>query len=379
MARYDVIVLGTGGVGSAALFHLAQRGVRVLGLDRFPPGHDRGSSHGETRLIRLAYFEHADYVPLLRLAYSLWSELGQIRDEELFHQTGLIYFSPAGGPLVEGLLSSARQHQLDLEELTPSIVEKDYPGFGVPRNTTVIFERNAGYLWVEKCVWAHIEEAVHRGAEHRHGETVLGWTADTHSVTVKTTRETYEAGRLIITSGPWAQQLLRVPQVGFRILRKHVHWFEVKDERYHAASGCPCFFYEVNGGYFYGFPSIDRYGLKIAEHSGGTEIVDPLEDRRELDPLDLERINALRQEYLPGVSPKRNRHEVCFYTMSPDGQFVVDRHPAYDHVVFAAGLSGHGFKFTAALGRLLAELCLDGTTSVSVEFLGLNRPSLTEC
>jgi sarcosine oxidase len=379
MVQYDVIVLGTGGVGSAALYHLAQRGVRVLGIDRFPAAHDRGSSHGQTRLIRLAYFEHSNYVPLVRLAYSLWSELGKIRDEHLFHRTGLIYFSPSEGPVVEGLLHSAQEHQLDLEELTPSTVGKNYPGFVVPRDATVVFERGAGYLWVEKCIRAQIEEAIRGGAEHRLGETVLSWAADAHGVTVKTNRETYQGGHLVITLGPWAQQLLGPLGVRFRILRKHMHWFAVEDPHYQAGSGCPCFFYDVNAGNFYGFPAVDPYGLKIAEHSGGTEISNPLEDRRELEPFDLERINALRQEFLPGVSGKRNRHEVCFYTMSPDGQFIVDRHPAYDHVVFAAGLSGHGFKFTSALGRVLAELCLDGTASVNVDFLRLDRPGLAGC
>lgn len=376
MRHYDVIVLGTGAVGSAALYHLAQRGARVLGLDRFPPGHDRGSAHGESRMIRMSYFEHADYVPLLRLAYSLWDELAQTRGEGLFRRTGLLYFGAREGTAIRGVLESARRYRLVLEELESIDLEKAYPGFVVPSGAAVVFEPDAGYLLVEACVKAYLDQAVKLGAEHRHGEAISGWSANDRGVRVTTDRGEYQAGRMVVTLGSWAGGLLGQLGIRLRILRKHMHWFKVDDECYLATKGCPCFFYDVGGGYFYGFPSIGSWGLKISEHSGGTEISDPLQDQREPESLDSDRVRAFLRRYLPGVSSEQTRHDVCFYSMSPDEHFIVDHHPEHSSVVFAAGLSGHGFKFASALGRVLSELSLDGASSTEVGFLGLNRPGL---
>lgn len=376
METYDVIVLGTGGVGSAALYHLARRGVRALGLDRFPPGHDRGSSHGESRIIRRSYFEHPDYVPLLDSAYALWDELGAIRGEELFHRTGQIYFGPSDGVVVPGVLASARKHGIDVRQLAGVDAAREYPAYRAPDGASVLFEPDAGYLLVEDCVRAHIEEAIKLGGRHRHGDVVVSWEANAAGVTVQTNRDRYCAARLIVAAGCWTRDLLSELGVRLRVLRKHLHWHATDSNDYLESNGCPCFFFEVNGGYFYGFPDRGELGIKVAEHSGGREIPDPLADPREPDPSDVERINSFLARCLPGASRRRTRHEVCFYTMSPDEHFVVDRHPEHSSVVFAAGLSGHGFKFTSALGRALTELALDGAAGLDLHFLGLDRPGL---
>lgn len=376
METYDVIVLGTGGVGSAALYHLARRGVRALGLDRFPPGHDRGSSHGESRIIRRSYFEHPDYVPLLDSAYALWDELGAARGEELFHRTGQIYFGPPDGVVISGVLTSAREHGIDVRRLSAGDVAKDYPGYKAPDGASVLFEPDAGYLLVEDCVRAHIEEAVKLGARHRHGEVVLSWSANAGGVTVETDKGRRSAARLIVAAGCWTSDLLSELGVRLRVLRKHQHWYAADSDDYLESNGCPCFFFEVNGGYFYGMPARGELGIKVAEHSGGREIRDPLSHPRELDHSDVARIESFLAQCLPGVSRRRTRHEVCFYTMSADEHFIVDRHPEHDSVAFAAGLSGHGFKFTSALGKALTELALDGAASVDLRFLRLDRPGL---
>jgi sarcosine oxidase len=373
---YDVVVLGTGGVGSAAMLACAKRGVKVLGLDRFPPGHDRGSSHGESRVIRRSYFEHADYVPLLNLAYDLWDELGQRCGEPFLHRTGVAYFGPQDGIVLGGVLKSAQDHQLVVESLSAEESMSRFPGYVVPSEAGVLFEADAGYLEVEKCICSQIEEAVRMGADHRHGETVLGWSAQKNSVVVETDKNTYTAARLVIAAGCWAGGLLRELNVPLRIVRKHLHWYANTAQAYRKLYGCPCFFYEVNGGYFYGFPDAGELGVKVAEHSGGIEISDPLTDPREEDPLDTRRIEEFLRQHLPGVSANRSRHDVCFYTMTPDEHFVVDRHPEHESVCFAAGLSGHGFKFTSSLGQILSELALDERPSVDANFLRLDRPGL---
>ena len=376
MSTYDVIVLGTGGVGSAAAFHLAQRGAKVLGLDRFSGGHDLGSSHGQTRIIRKAYFEQPNYVPLLHRAYELWADLEQRTAEKLYHEVGLIEIGPPDGIVVSGVLASARQHKLCVDELTEHDVAERFSGFAIPESCVAVFEQNAGYLLVERCVLAHLAEAVKHGAELRSGETILDWQANDRGVTVRTDRNTYSAGKLVITAGAWATDLLASLGIKLRVLRKHLHWYESDDSCYREDNGCPAFFYDVPGGHFYGFPQIDQRGLKVADHTGGTEISDPLADDRSREPADVQRVEQFLTEYLPGVSRTAYQHAVCYYTMSPDAQFIIDHHPDHSNVVFAAGLSGHGFKFTNVLGEVLTDLAIDGAAKLPIEFLSCQRVGL---
>jgi monomeric sarcosine oxidase len=378
MNTYDVIVLGTGGVGSAAAFHLARRGAKVLGLDRFPGGHANGSSHGETRIIRKGYFEHANYVPLLNRAYQLWSDLEQRSAEKLYHEVGLIEIGPPDGIVVPGVLASARQHHLRVEELTDQEVSRRFPGFAIPDGSVAVFEQNAGYLMVERCVLAHLAEAVRHGAELRTDETILDWQANDRGVTVRTNKQTYAAQKLVITAGAWSKDLLADLGIKLRVLRKHLHWYKTNTAAYRVSNGCPAFFFEVLQGHFYGFPQIDEQGVKVADHTGGTEINDPLSDDRSTETEDVSRVEKFLSEFLPGVSRAAYHHAVCYYTMSPDAHFIVDRHPVHGNVVFAVGLSGHGFKFTSVLGEVLADLALAGTTQLPLDFLSCQRVGLRE-
>jgi sarcosine oxidase len=374
MSNYDAIVLGTGGVGSAAAYHLAKRGAKVLGIDRFPGGHDRGSSHGETRVIRQAYFEHPDYVPLLLRAYELWRELEQVTGEDLLHQVGLLQVGPPAGAVVGGVLESARQHGLHVESLTAAEVCDRFPAFRVPEGSVGVFEPAAGYLKVERCVLAHLAAARQLGAEFRFGSAVTKWSESAGSITVETEAgERFQAAKLVITAGPWAPQLLSDLQIKLTVRRKHLYWFPASNSVYHQDRGCPTYLYELPQGVFYGFPQIDKLGVKVAEHSGGVAVADPAADPRELDPVDLARVEEFLANYLPGVGRPMQRRSVCFYTMSPDEHFIVDRHPLLKDTHFAAGLSGHGFKFTSVLGEALAESALYGKTELPIGFLSLDR------
>ncbi|MBI3801087.1 MAG: N-methyl-L-tryptophan oxidase [Deltaproteobacteria bacterium] len=372
MRQYDCLVIGTGGVGSATLYHLAARGVRALGIDRFPPGHDRGSSHGDTRIIRLAYFEHPNYVPLLRRAYQLWAELAERCGQQLYHETGLLQIGYPGGEVVPGVLRSAQEHTLEVEELTAREVERRFPGFQVHDSMTAVLERCAGYLKVEACVLAYAQEATKLGAELRSDETVLSWRAEGSGVRVTTDKDQYVAARLIVTPGAWAPELLGELRIRFDVRRKSLFWYEASPV-YSTAQGCPIFLHETPAGVFYGYPQIDHFGLKVAEHSGGQAVSDPLAVDRAIDPQDRQRVENFLQEYLPDVSRTLRKHVVCLYTMSPDGHFIVDRHPQYPQVAFVAGLSGHGFKFACVLGEILADLALDGQTNAPIGFLASTR------
>ena len=371
-AAFDVIVLGTGGVGSAALYHAARDGLHALGIDRFQPGHDRGSSHGETRIIRQAYFEHADYVPLLLAAYKLWAELEHRVNRRLLFPVGLLQVGMASGQVVSGVLASAQQHGLAVESLSPNEMVRRFPGFHCPREMCGVFESTAGYLRVEDCVRAYVHAAQERGARF-HAETILSWRRARTGYEVTTNREVYHTPHLILAPGAWAPPLLAVFQLPLQVRRKHVYWFETHTKPYLAAEGCPTFLFELPHGVFYGFPAIDALGVKVAEHTGGVELRDPLHDPRQFDAADYNRVTEFLQPHLPGVQPHYSKHSVCFYTMTPDEQFIVDSPPDYPGLAFAAGLSGHGFKFSSVLGKALVDLALTGASPLPIGFLSSRR------
>ncbi|WOJ94116.1 N-methyl-L-tryptophan oxidase [Congregibacter variabilis] len=356
---YDLIVLGTGGIGSAALFSAASRGLKCLGIDRFPPAHDRGSSHGESRLIRLSYFEHTDYVPMLRRSYELWDEL----DTTLLHKTGGVYMGPKDGEIISGVLTSAAQHKLRIDKLHTS----DIPQYKVPDDSIAIFEPDAGWLPVERCIQAHLDQARSAGAKHRHGLNISGWEPQGDAVVVKTDAGDFSAAALVITAGPWSSGFLPRLNVPLRVERKHLHWFRCRDKRYRNG-----FFYELPQGAFYGFPASNGR-LKVAEHSGGELVTNPLSAHRNPSPQDNERIEDFVDKYLPGVELERLEHRSCFYTRSPDDDFILDLYPGLHNVAYTAGLSGHGYKFAPALGEILVDLATGKGSSFKIKFLSGSR------
>jgi sarcosine oxidase len=376
MPSSDVIVIGAGGVGSAALFHLAKRGVRVLGLDRFPPGHDRGSSHGRTRVIRQAYFEHPDYVPLLLRAYELWRELSERCGKQLYHEIGVVQFGPSDGYVVPGVMAAARKHFLEVEQLNAKDAVRRFPGFRVPESWEAAFERRAGYLDVEDCVLAHLDEVQKLGAQLRNGVSVYSWRSAGNGVTVETDTGRFDANKLIITAGAWAGSLLADLGIRLEVRRKSVFWYPIGNPALQADHGCPVYLFETPAGVFYGIPQVDDFGFKVAEHTGGQTVADPLTVNREVEPADQARVEAFLSAHIPQVGLPFLHHSVCLYTMSPDENFIVDVHPDYPQVTFAAGLSGHGFKFTCVLGEVLADLALEGRTDSPIEFLNCQRESL---
>lgn len=373
---YDVIVLGAGGIGSAAVSALARRGAKTLGLDRFAPPHDRGSSHGRTRMIRQAYFEHPAYVPLVRRAYRLWFELEERRQVRLYRETGLVELGPPDGAVVPGVLASARQHGLEVEPLEGREVSARFPGLRADEPLVGVYEARAGCLAVEDCVRAHLDDAAAHGAEIRSGAIVRSWSRAGQGIDVQTDSETFHAARLVIAAGAWAAGVLASLGLRLTVRRKPQYWFAPRDDSYHVDRGAPAFLYELPEGVFYGFPQLDAWGVKMAQHSGGAVVSDPLEVDRQLDAADLAQVASFAAGWLPRVSDRLLDHAVCMYTLTPDEHFIVDRHPEVEQVVLAAGFSGHGFKFAPVLGEALAELALDGRTSLPIDFLGLNRPGL---
>ena len=363
-------------MGAAAAFHLARRGARVLGLDRFPIAHDHGSSHGQTRLIRLAYYEHPDYVPLLQRAYALWRELEDATGRTLLVESGLVMAGPPGCDLVTGAGRSAREHCLALERLEPAEARRRWPAFAVPDDWAVVHEARGGYLFVEECVRAHAEAATLAGAELRDGVTVRGWRRVGDAIVVETDQGPIEAARLVLCPGAWAVDILQLAAIRFRVVRKSLFWFEppAAQRGVHAAGTMPCFAFDTPAGFYYGFPTLDERGVKVAEHTGGREVPDPLALDRGIDDAERQAVDSFLRKHLPGACGRLADHATCLYTMSPDSHFVVGLHPDEPRVALAAGFSGHGFKFASVMGEVLADLAIDGRTRHPIGFLSPSRP-----
>ena len=374
MDHCDVLIIGTGAVGSAAMYYLAERGVNVVGLDRFPVAHDKGSSHGQTRIIRLAYFEHPNYVPLLRRSYELWKDLEEKSGNQLYSETGIIQIGPTDGEIETGVNASAQEHNLEIENLTASDVTSRYPGFMVPEGMEAVFEKRAGFLKVEQSIKAYINLALNYGAELHTGVSVDNWKRISgNGIEVTTSRGAFSADNLIITAGAWAKDLLRPLNLNLTVARKPLFWFE-SDRTYDIEAGCPAFFYETPQGSFYGFPSIDELGLKVAEHTSGDPVLDPLKVDRSLHKTDKAKIDGFIASHLSKMhNPRMTDHKICMYTRSEDEHFIVDSIPGSPHVNFVAGLSGHGFKMASVLGEIMADLAINKSTNHPIDFLSAKR------
>lgn len=366
---YDVAVIGCGGIGSAVLYHLARQGANAIGLEQFDAVHNRGSSHGHTRIIRQAYFEHPNYVPLLLEAYELWAELEQRVGEQLYVQTGLLQAGPAEGIVVPGVMRSAAEHNLPIDRLTSAEAMQRFPMFKIPSDHIAAFEHRAGYLFVEKCVAAHLNAAKQCGSPLLERCSVTSFEANGSGYRLLTNHGDILAERLVITVGAWLPNWLSPSLAPLRVLRKHLHWFASSDARVLQAAGCPLFFFENDVGCFYGFPAIDQqWGLKVAEHSGGELMSDPANLDRSMDAEDRTRIEQFVASYFHGEHA-RQKHDVCMYTMTNDGHFAIDWHPAHPNILIAGGFSGHGFKFASVLGKELAQAVMTQQLSDRLSFL----------
>ena len=372
MNSYDVIVIGLGGMGSAAAYHLARRRRRVLGLDAHPRGHTQGSSHGRSRIIREAYYEAPDYVPLVRRAYALWRELEAESGRSLLTITGGLNVGQADGEFVRGALASARQHGLAHESLTPEEVAARFPAFRLTDALVAVYEPNAGFLAPEDCVGAHLDLAARHGAELRHAEPARAWSADGGEVRVETDRGAYAGERLVIAAGPWADEQLADLNLPLSVQRVvNVHFEPTRPELF-GPDRCPVHIWEVPEGHYYGIPALPDQGVKFGRHDLG-EICTPHTIRREVDPEEIEALRAVLDRYLPGAAGAVKWTLTCMYTNTPDRHFVIDRHPCHERVVYACGFSGHGFKFSSAIGEILADLALDGGTRHPIAFLSAAR------
>jgi len=376
---YHVIVAGVGGMGSAAAWQLARRGQRVLGLERFDIPNTRGSSHGISRIIRLAYYEDTAYVPLLRRAYELWREAEAASGAELLVITGSLDASPEDDALFQGALASARLHDLPHEVLTGTEVNERFPGYRLPAGFRAIFQPQGGLVASERAIVTHVRLAQAKGADIRARERVVDWMANAggEGVTVVTDKGRYRAARLVLTAGAWMNELamplrrIAVPE------RQVLAWLQPLRPDWFGRDRFPVFNLQVAEGRYYGFPVYEVPGFKFGRyhHQQETGAADTL--LREPDAADEALLRTFGERYFPDGSGPTMALRACMFTNTPDEHFVLDHHPDHPQVVLASPCSGHGYKFCSVIGEILADLATgDGTTRHDIGFLRLDRRAL---
>jgi sarcosine oxidase len=356
MSLFDVVVCGLGATGSAALRELSRRGLRVLGIEQFTPGHDRGSSHGATRIIRLGYFEHPSYVPLLRRAYELWRELEELSGKRLLHITGIAEIGPPDGALINGVLASVSTHALRYELLSASELMRRIPAFHLPPQYQAVVQPDGGFLAAEPSIHAMLALARSAGAEIRIGETIRAIEPSPAGVRIITDRARLDAGAAVVAVGPWIKAMLPGLRTPLRVTRQVMAWFAPGDPEQFRRGRFPVFLLESRHGIHYGFP-LDGDGLiKVAKHHHRDETVDPETCDRTISIADENLIRAALVDHLPSANGHRTAAASCLYTVAPDGDFVIDSLPGHPHVLIASPCSGHGFKFAPVVGEILADL-----------------------
>jgi len=366
----DVIVLGVGGMGSAACYHLAARGKDVLGLERYDIPHSRGSSHGSTRIIRLAQYEHPAYVPLVEEAFGLWKELQRQRDNQIFWQTGALNIGSTDSDIVNGSLASCKKHGIAHEILDGEEVNERFPGFGIPGDYEVVYQPKGGFLVPEQCIIANVRQAVSNGADIRAREMVENWDR-TSGVRVKTDRGTYSADDLIVTAGAWAGK--QIPELANLLTpeRQVMAWFLPHDRQAFSIDNFPVFVMDCPLGHFYGFPEYDVPGFKFAKFRHRRQVVDPDLMQPEPELYDELPLRKFAERHFPKGNGATMRLETCLFTHTPDDHFIIDK--INDDVTVACGFSGHGFKFASVIGEILAELVVDGQTKHDIDLFRLDR------
>lgn len=369
---YDVAVIGLGVMGCAALANLAGRGCRTVGIDRYQPGHDRGSSHGSTRIIRLGYFEHPSYVPLLRAAYPLWRELEARTRAPLLSITGILEIGAPDSELVAGTLRSSRQHGLAHEILDAAEVTRRFPAFRLPGDFIGVLQPDGGFVQAERTIEALLHLAQSAGAALRFGERVL--TVAPHGAGVRVTTEhgAIDAGCAVVAAGPWMKALLPEMPAPLRVTRQVLGWFEPHDPAMFEAEQFPVFLLQNRDGTFYGFPRDGDAGVKIAKHHHADETAAP-DQVRAVSSDDETIIRTVLRQHLPDADGRLIAAKTCLYTLTPDGDFIIDRWPTHPQIIIASPCSGHGFKFAPLIGEILADLALTGTTPHDIARFGLAR------
>jgi sarcosine oxidase len=371
--QFDCIVIGVGGMGSSAVHNLAKRGQKVLGLEKFDIPHSEGSSHGVNRIIRLAYYEHSSYVPLLRRAYEMWSEIETIAGEQLLYKIGSIDTAPSGHEVFEGSLESCLEHDIPHEVLNHKQINDRFPGYEMPPGQMGLYQADGGFVLSERAIVAYVNAAVAEDAEVHARESVIKWESEGGGVRVFTDRAEYTADRLVITAGAWAAGMvpsleeLAVPE------RQVLAWLQPKEPSLFAPENFPVFNAYFEEGRYYGFPVFGIPGFKIGRYHHLEELADPDHMERGVTQEDEDILRSAVSRYFPKANGTLMTLKTCLFTNTPDDHFIIDKVPGMPQVTVAAGFSGHGFKFASVVGEIVGDLAINGETTHNIDLMKIDR------
>jgi sarcosine oxidase len=351
---YDVAIIGLGAMGAAVAWRASTRDVSVVGLDQYHPPHTLGSTHGRSRIIREAYYEHPQYVPIVQEAYGLWAELESAGRVRLFQPCGGLMIGAPDSTLLSGARESAARHRLPVQEWSADELRARVPALTPDADMMALFEPRAGVLNPELGVAAMLAQAESHGATLRFDTPVREWHAGTDRVALLAGSEEIAARQLVIAAGGWIPSLVPNLGVPLTIERAVQYWFaNAEDDRFTPAK-LPIFLLETRDErWLYGLPD-QGAGLKLAEHHHGEQAT-PETLRRDVSTQERAAFRALASPYVSGLAPMPSDASVCFYTNTPDEHFVIDRHPQHRAVYVVSACSGHGFKFAPAIGELVTD------------------------
>ena len=363
---YDAIVIGAGAMGSAAAYHLSKRGQSVLLLEQFALDHRLGSSYGYSRIIRYSY-DHPQYVELMRDTFPLWFALQEQLGEALYLRTGGIDFGPRDDQTLQATIASVKASGISHELLDLAEARSRFPQFSYGDDFQALYQPDSGFIRASKAVLGHLKLARRLGAVIKDNTEAGKIRILPESVELETSRAKYSAGKLIVTAGAWARYLLR--QTGIELplqpLRCQLNFMAPADISAYQAESCPVWIAHVSSLFresVYGIPSYAGSGFKIAFH-GGPAADHPDQISRQPDDSDVDELRPFMRAHIPGIAAAPvQESRICLYTATPDEHFIVDAHPEFSHVAIGAGFSGHGFKFSAIIGKMLSDIALDGGT-----------------
>ncbi len=379
--QFDYIVIGVGSMGSSTCYHLAKSGVTVLGIEQFELAHEKGAHSGQSRIVRKAYFEHPDYIPLLERAYQNWREIEKVSGNKMYHETGIFYGAPKGHVIIGNIRSAAAQYHIPLMDSKKGDQLEISALFEMPADYEWIYEPQAGFVETDKAILTYVDEAQKLGAEIHINEKVLGWEVNDEAVVVNTSKGTYTCKKVIVTAGPWSAKLMPTTNDQLTITRQTLMWIKPNVDELFYTPGFPCWFMIDNNqpGAYYGFPITEikddknPIGFKFAYHYPGKE-TDPDQVDREITEEDKEPLLNFIDKYMPKAKGQVLGVKTCLYSNSQDEHFVIDSLPeTKGRVCFARGFSGHGFKFVSVIGEIMADLALNGKSDLPIEFLRANR------
>lgn len=372
--NYDVMIIGAGSMGMAAGYYLSKSGKKTLLLDSFHPPHNKGSHHGETRIIRYAYAEGEEYVPFILKAQELWNELERDTGKSLFIPTGVLSVGNRESNFIQNTISSSTTYSLPLEVMDPAEVQNRWSGITMPNDSIGCFEPTSGVLKCEESIKAYQMLAEMNGATILSNSRVKEIHIQEEKVTIKTSDKTFYSDSLVVAAGAWSGHLLSMLDLDLPLtpVRKTFAWFDANEKIYNA-NDFPAFAFETSRGLYYGFPSVDGAGLKVGRHDGG-ERINPDEVMKQFGEIveDEEDLIQFLNQYLPEIGRLKDG-KTCMYTLTPDEKFVIDVHPKYSNVAIAAGFSGHGFKFSSAVGQALSNLIVSGKNEIDISQFSIDR------